>query len=326
LSFHALPFKGATTLLQGVKMVAKCPECGCTRIIHDRESGEAVCASCGLVIEEWSYDRGPEWRSLDPEGYGEKSRAGMPEQLSIHDKGLATMIDSSGEDAQGKKLPSSTYFQMKRLRKWHIRSRVQSSAERNLSQAMAELDRLCEQMRIPHSVKEEAAYVYRKAFEKGLVRGREINALVPASLYASCRRAGLPRTIQEVAAASLVEEKAVRRSYRLILMELDLQVPLSDPIAYTSKIASTLNISGKSQGLAVEILKLAKERRVSLGSHPAAMAAAALYIACELNEEAKNQADISYAAGITDVTLRNNIKRLKGCLKPISGERVEPKS
>jgi len=307
-------------------MVVKCPECGCTQIIHDRESGESVCACCGLVIEEWSYDRGPEWRSLDPEGNEEKSRAGMPTQLSIHDKGLATVIDSSGEDAQGKKLPSSTYFQMKCLRKWHIRSRVQSSAERNLSQAMAELDRLCEQMRIPHSIKEEAAYVYRKAFEKGLVRGREINALVPASLYASCRRAGLPRTIQEVAAASLVEEKAVRRSYRLILMELDLQVPLSDPVAYISRITSALNISGESQGLAVELLKLAKEKRVSPGRHPEAMAAAALYIACELNEEAKNQADISYAAGITDVTLRNNIKRLKGCLKPISGERVEPKS
>jgi transcription initiation factor TFIIB len=291
-------------------MVAKCPECGCTRIIHDRESGEAVCASCGLVIEEWSYDRGPEWRSLDPEGYEEKSRAGMPEQLSIHDKDLATVIDSSGEDAQGKKLPSSTYLQMKRLRKWHIRSRVQSSAERNLSQAMAELDRLCEQMRIPHSVKEEAAYVYRKAFEKGLVKGREINALVPASLYASCRRAGLPRTIQEVAAASLVEEKAVRRSYRLILRELDLQVPLSDPIAYVSKITSTLNISGKSQGLAVEILKLAKERRVLVGSHPVSMAAVALYTACKLNGEAKNQADIAHAAGITEVTLRNRCNEL----------------
>jgi transcription initiation factor TFIIB len=175
---------------------------------------------------------------------------------------------------------------------------------------MGELDRLCEQMRIPHSVKEEAAYVYRKAFEKGLVRGREINALVPAPLYASCRRAGLPRTIQEVAAASLVEEKAVTRSYRLILMELDLQVPLSDPVAYTSKITSALNISGKSQGLAVEILKLAKERRVSLGSHPAAMAAATLYIACKLNGEAKNQADIAYAAGITEVTLRNRCNEL----------------
>jgi len=309
-------------------MVVKCPECGSTRIVHDQENGEAACADCGLVVEERGFDGRPEWRSLNPEDRVEKSRVGLPARLSIHDKGLATAIDPSGEDAQGKKLPPSTRFQMKRLRKWHVRFRVGSSAERSLSQAMVELDRLCGKLSVPDHVKEEAAYVYRKAFEKGLVRGREINALVPASLYASCRRAGLPRTIGEVAAASLVEGKVVARCYRLILKELGLQVPPLDPFAYVSKVASAARVSGASEGLAAEILRLARERRLLTGCHPAAAAAAALYAACRLNGEKRSQADLAYAAGITEVTLRNCLNRLDGCfnlrLRRKRGGRVEP--
>ncbi|MEF8821678.1 MAG: TFIIB-type zinc ribbon-containing protein, partial [Halovenus sp.] len=54
-----------------------CPECG-GNVVVDDEHGETVCTDCGLVIEEDSVDRGPEWRAFDAKEKDEKSRVGAP--------------------------------------------------------------------------------------------------------------------------------------------------------------------------------------------------------------------------------------------------------
>ena len=119
-------------------------------------------------------DKGPEWRAFTQQEKTSRSRVGMPTSYSIHDKGLSTTISQVDRDAFGRKLPQSTRLQMWRLRKWQIRSRVHSSIDRNLSQAMSELDRLSGKINISPSIKEKAALIYRKALDKGLVRGRSI--------------------------------------------------------------------------------------------------------------------------------------------------------
>ena len=144
---------------------------------------------------------------------------------------------------------------MWRLRKWQIRSRVHSSIDRNLSQAMGELERLSSRISISPPIKEKAAVIYRKALDKGLVRGRSINAIAAASLYAACRQSRSPRTIREISEASLVDKKDVARCYRLLLQELDFHMPVADPMTYLSKIAEKTRISGKTQGTAIGILR-----------------------------------------------------------------------
>ena len=292
-------------------MVDKCPECGSTNLIHDYDTGETVCGECGLVIQDVMIDKGPEWRAFTQEEKESRSRVGMPTSYSVHDKGLSTAIGRVDRDAFGRKLPLSTRLQMWRLKKWQIRSRVHSSIDRNLAQAMAELDRLSDKVAIPSSVKEKAAVIYRKALDKGLVRGRSIAAIAAASLYVACRLTGTPRNLREIAEASLVSRKDVARCYRLLLRELDIKMPIADPLTYLSKIAERSNVSGHTQALAVKILQEAKEKHVSAGKDPMGLAAAALYIACMQANEKKTQKDIADAAGVTEVTVRNRYKTLK---------------
>jgi len=184
-----------------------------------------------------------------------------------------------------------------------------------LAQAMTELDRLSDKTYLPRPVKEKAAVIYRKALDKGLVRGRSIAAISTAALYAACRRSGTPRTLREIAEASLVEKKDVARCYRLLLRELDVQMPIADPLTYVSKIAERTEISGKTQGLAIQILREAKRRRAAAGKDPTGLAAAALYIACLQSDEKKTQKEIAEAAGVTEVTVRNRYKSLKTQLR-----------
>jgi len=288
-----------------------CPECASKNLVHDYDSGETICGDCGLVLYEQMLDKGPEWRAFTQQEKASRSRVGMPTSYSIHDKGLSTTISQVDRDAFGRKLPLSTRLQMWRLRKWQIRSRVHSSSDRNLAQAMSELDRLSGQVNISPPIKEKAAVVYRKALDKGLVRGRSISAIAAASLYAACRKSGTSRTLREIAEASLVNKKDVARCYRLLLKELDFHMPIADPLTYVSKIAEKNGITGKTQGAAIQILREARQKRFAAGKDPMGMAAAALYIACLQNSEKITQKDIAEASGVTEVTVRNRYKALK---------------
>jgi transcription initiation factor TFIIB len=292
------------------RLAEKCPECASKNLIHDYDTGETICGACGLVLYQQMLDKGPEWRAFTQQEKASRSRVGVPTSYSVHDKGLSTSISQVDKDAFGRKLPLATRLQMWRLRKWQIRSRVHSSIDRNLAQAMSELDRLTSQVNISSQTKEKAAVIYRKALDKGLVRGRTINSIAAAALYAACRKSGTPRTLREIAEASLVDRKDVARCYRLLLQELEFHMPLADPLTYVSKIAEKNEISGKAQGSAIAILREARRTRVSSGKDPMGLAAAALYIACLQHNERKTQKDIAEAAGVTEVTVRNRYKAL----------------
>jgi transcription initiation factor TFIIB len=296
-------------------LLDKCPECGSVNLIHDYDTSETVCSDCGLVLYGQIMDKGPEWRAFTQEEKVSRSRVGMPTSYSVHDKGLSTVISQVDRDAFGRKLPLATRLQMWRLRKWQIRSRAHSSVDRNLAQAMGELDRLSDKVYIPRPIKENAAVIYRKALDKNLVRGRSIKAIMAAAVYAACRESGTPRALHEIAEASLVDKKDVARCYRLLLRALDMHMPIADPLTHISKIAERTGISGKTQGIAIQILREARKKRAVAGKDPMGLAAAALYIACLQNNEKKTQKCIAKAAGVTEVTVRNRYKTLKRQLK-----------
>ena len=132
--------------------LTNCPECNSKDLIEDYDQGEIVCHECGLVITEQTLNQGPEWRAFTQEERNSRGRVGVPISFSVHDKGLSTVIDRVNRDAYGRQLPLNTRLEMLRLRKWQIRTRIHSSVDRNLAQAMAELDRLTDRLHIPNSV------------------------------------------------------------------------------------------------------------------------------------------------------------------------------
>ena len=186
---------------------------------------------------------------------------------------------------------------------------------------MGELERLSSKIDISPPIKEKAALLYRKALDKGLVRGRSINAVAAAALYAACRKSGSPKTLREISKVSLVSKKDVSRCYRLLLQELDFHIPISDPMTYLSRIAEKTGISGRTQGAATAILRMARQKRVSTGKDPIGLAAAALYIACLQNSEKETQRNIAEAAGVTEVTVRNRYKDLTKKLHLVTPDR-----
>ena len=290
---------------------AKCPRCGKGNVLTDNNTGENFCGKCGFVLTDQAVELGPEWRSFSKEEHDGRSRAGVPTSLAMHDMGFATIIGPADSDATGKPLSASMKSTIERLRTWDSRSQVHEPVDRNFRQAFSELDRLKDKLVVGDAVIEKAAYIYRKALEKGLVRGRSISALIASALYAACRDTETPRTLKDVANSSNIKRKDIARCYRLLLRELNLKMPVVDPVKCVARIASKASLSEKTKRDATKILKRAEEIKISAGKDPMGLAAAALYVACVTNGESKTQRDVAEAAGVTEVTIRNRYKGLK---------------
>ena len=288
-----------------------CARCGKNVMLTDKVTGERFCGKCGYVVSEKLNDSGPEWRSFSNDAGTDPTRTGAPTSLTMHDMGLATIISPINKDSSGKPLSTSMRSTIERLRTWDSRSQVHEPVDRNFRQAFSELSRLKDKLTISTAVLEKAAYIYRKALQKGLVRGRSISALIAAALYAACRDTETPRTLNDVGQAANIKRKDIARCYRLLLRELDLKMPVVNSIQCISRIASKIGISEKTRRSAILVLKEAQDSHESAGKDPMGLAASALYLSCVKNGEDLTQRDIAEAANVTEVTIRNRYKSLK---------------
>jgi len=269
-----------------------------------------VCRNCGFVLDENMIDHGPEWRAFDSEQREKRARTGAPMSYTIHDKGLSTIIGWKNRDSYGKAIPTRNRAQIYRLRKWARRIRISNATERSLAIAFSELDRMASSMGLPRTVRETAAMIYRKAALKKLVRGRSIEGVITAALYAACRQCHVPRTLDEISSVAHISKKEIGRTYRYVSRELGLKLLPTSPEDYISRFCSELKLSGDVRAKTVAILRDAADRELTSGRGPSGMAAASLYIASVLCGERRTQREVADVAGVTEVTIRNRYKEI----------------
>ena len=161
--------------------------------------------------------------------------------------GLSTVINPQNRDATGKPLSSSMKSTIERLRTWDNRSRTYQSSNKNFRQAFSELDKLKDKLTVGDPVVEKAAYIYRKALRKawpGAVRS--LHSLHLHSM-AACRFTETPRTLKDVGHASNIKRKDIARCYRLLLRELDLKMPIVDPVGVSQELQAELTCLKKQK-------------------------------------------------------------------------------
>jgi transcription initiation factor TFIIB len=299
-----------------------CSTCGKGQtVITDPESGEIICSNCGTVISDKTEETKPEWRNFTDNQPKDKRRTGNPLSLARHDMGLYTIIGKTDKDAKGQKLDASIRSTMGRLRTWDYRTQEHTSTDRNLSQAFNHLDRLKDKLSLSDSVVEKAAYIYRKAQQRKLVRGREIHSVLAATVYIACREMGTPRTLKDIAEISNIKRKDITRNYRRLVIELDLKIPIVEPMKCITRIANKVDVSQKTKLKAMDLMSdVTKRGGISAGKNPMGLAATVLYLSSTITgeKEEKNnnitQAMFAKAAGVTEVTIRNISKGLRNYL------------
>jgi transcription initiation factor TFIIB len=199
---------------------------------------------------------------------------------------------------------------MQRLRTWNERFRTRDSKERNLKQALGEIDRMASALGLPNNVRETASVIYRRALDENLLPGRSIEGVSTAALYAAARQAGTPRSLDELTKVSRVEKDEIARTYRYVVRELNLEIQPADPVSYVPRFASDLGLSDEAERRARALLVTAKQEGIHSGKSPVGLAAAAVYAAALLTNEKVTQNEVSEVADISEVTIRNRYHEL----------------
>lgn len=286
-----------------------CPHCD-SHVEVDPKRGETVCTECGTIVAEDTIDHGPEWTAYTTRERDECSRVGQPTTVTLHDRGLSTVISADNRDAYGKQLSARKRSQMRRLRTWDERYRTRNSKERNLKQAFGEINRMTSALGLPKSVRETASVIYRRALAENLVIGRSIEGIATSAVYAAARQEGIPRTLDEITTVARVERQRTARAYRVISDELDLAIEPADPTSYLPRFASELDCSEGVHRQAHDILETVAGTTYMSGKHPAGLAAAALYASACIDGEKLTQREISNVADITRMTIRTHYRAL----------------
>jgi transcription initiation factor TFIIB len=283
-----------------------CSVCRSEVVVTDHECGEVICSRCGVVVDRLESPATQEWRSFSIDDFYRRSRAGGATSLARYNKGLLTTI-GNGRDTKEKGL------NFDRIRVWDFR--IQTANDRSLKQALPALDHLKESLALPDTIVEKSAYFYRKAARINLIKGRTVSSILGASVYLACRELETPRTLNEVSSAINVPRKKISRDYRLLVHTFDPKIPAIDHVRCITRIANKVGLSEKTKRVAVNIMRQVIAMQVSAGKGPMGIAATVLYIACLQAGEMKTQKELSIAAGVTEVTIRNRYSELKKYLQ-----------
>lgn len=292
----------------------KCNRCGKSNMITDSEIGELICGTCGVIVEDKMEYGGTESRNFIDRGT-DNSRTGDGTSLRRHDRGLSTIINPLNKDSTGKQISSFMKNTIGRLRIWDSRTQTHKTSDKNLRSAFNELSRLQDKLFLSDIIIEKTAYIYRKAIEKNLSRGRSMSALIAASLYAACRDAEAPRTLVDMAEASNVRIRDIARCYRTLVKELDLKIPSINAVQCVIRIGNNLGIAEKTKRYAIKLINQYQQSGDMAGKSPIGIAASVIYLANIKMNESFSQKTVADAANISEVTIRNRSDRIKKILE-----------
>ncbi|AIF84296.1 Transcription initiation factor IIB (TFIIB) [Candidatus Nitrososphaera evergladensis SR1] len=266
-----------------------------------------------------------EWRDFGSESE-KRIRTGRHTSLARHDMGLSTTIGKTNRDASGRLIDAENRHMIDRLRVWDHRIQLGAPSERGLTKAFDELNRTRVKLSLSETMVEKAAYLYRKAYERKLVRGRSISSLLGACIYLACRELDTPITLKDITAAGNIKRRDVSRSYRLLLTELDIKVPLVDPMRCVAKIANKAQLNERILRQALSLMRDVAGTGVQVGKAPMCFAATVLYIACRKSGSNITQRNIAEAAGVTEVSIRNRVREFTKGLDSIDTTTAVPSS
>lgn len=287
-----------------------CPSCR-GNIILDYEKNEKICSNCGIIVNAFH-------------GFDELNRKEFfsnvenfelePTSQMMYNMGLPTIIDKKNVDASGKQI--SSHPEMERLRRLNRFIISNDSKTRNLSKASREIQRITEILGLSSLIAERANYIYKKALNQKLIRGRSITGIVAATICIACKDMGVPIMLEKM--EDIMEncnKKSIMRYYKLLLKQMKINVAVPIPAQHISRIATRAKLSGKAERKAFEILSIIEGEPSLSGKKPVSLAAAALYLSSLHTNERITQLRIAIAAELTTITIRKRYLEILDILK-----------
>ena len=276
-------------------------------IIYDYEKGEKLCRSCGMIVQDKIYDA-----ELDTDFYRGRSDSNtvLPHSIILNDKGMSTAIADYDTST------SRRFSNRKEHNKIEFLNKIVSCSnqKRNLKIVIDLLNRIKDKLSLNSFCIEEALSYYKKALEKGLIKGRSIKEMIVSCVYLVCKKINIPRTLSEIAQIVEADEIFAARCYRLLMRELKITHVQFKPAIFIRKIADEAKISERTARESIDMLLAIQNENIFSGKNSLSIAAAILYITCRKHKQKISQARIASAANINIMTLRKRLSEVRSII------------
>jgi transcription initiation factor TFIIB len=276
-------------------------------IIYDYEKGEKLCRSCGMIVQDKIYDA-----ELDTDFYRGRSDSNtvLPHSIILNDKGMSTAIADYDTST------SKRFSNRKEHNKIEFLNKIVSCSnqKRNLKIVIDLLNRIKDKLSLNSFCIEEALSYYKKALEKGLIKGRSIKEMIVSCVYLVCKKINIPRTLSEIAQIVEADEIFAARCYRLLMRELKITHVQFKPAIFIRKIADEAEISERTARESIDMLLAIQNENIFSGKNSLSIAAAILYITCRKHKQKISQARIASAANINIMTLRKRLSEVRSII------------
>lgn len=298
-----------------------CPDCNKPTITHGLNIWE--CEKCGSLVDSL-IDQSAEWRIYQDGIKSDTVRCSTVINELLPQSSKGTIILSK----------SNSNYNMRRTQKVHSWSAM-TYKERCLNDIFQDISLRSLNGCILQNVTKLAHEYYKTVSELYVARGTMRKGLVAACLFMACKKQGVPRTCQEIAAIFQIDDKCVTRGNKKF-SEL-WNMAGKDHISYKSDDQSSnylprfcSELNPDSDNLLIvskQISTLCKKNSILTSNTPISIAAASIYMATIiLNIESHIlKSDIAKVANTSQVTIGKCYKELLKFQKTIySDSKIKP--
>ncbi|CAH0594115.1 unnamed protein product [Chrysodeixis includens] len=260
----------------------KCKHCGSSDIEVDPARGDAVCTSCGSVLEDNIIVAEIEFQE---NAHGGASTIGQ--FVSAESKGGATGFGRAFNAGIG-----------------------QESREVTLRKAREGITALCQQLRLNQQCIDIACNFYKMALSRHLTIGRPSGHTQAACVYMTCRTEGTAHLLIDVSDAVPIDCYQLGRTYFKLSRALCINIPPTDPCLYILRFSSQLQFGEKSHEVSMTALRLVQRMKrdsIHSGRRPSGICGAALLIAARLHEFNRTPSDVVRIVKVHESTLRKRL-------------------
>ncbi|XP_025104657.1 transcription factor IIIB 90 kDa subunit-like [Pomacea canaliculata] len=258
-----------------------CQHCGCNEIDIDPSRGDAVCTSCGSVLED---------QIIVSEVQFQENAAGGASVIGQFVSNDGTKSHSFG----------GTFS--------HGIGRESRAV--TLQNGKRKIQEIGAQLRLNQHCMDTAFNFYKMAVTKRLTRGRKITHVIATCLYLVCRTEGTPHMLLDFSDVLQVNVYMLGKTFLHISKELCLNIPAIDPCLYVPRFAHKLQFGEKTHEVSMTALRLvARMKRdwMHTGRRPSGLCGAALLVAARMHDFARSVKEIIKVVKVCEATIRKRL-------------------
>ena len=264
----------------GSKKSLKCDSCGSTEIDIDPSRADAVCTSCGNVLESSIIVSDIQF---EENAHGGTSAIGTFVSAETKGGGFSgSSVGGGGIGGYGGIGRGSSGIGSH----LHSAGLGRESREITLRNARKKIEALAHQLSLRRDRIDMAFHFFKLALARHLTRGRKSTHVIAACVYITCRTEGTSHMLIDFSDVLQIDVYELGRTYLRLSQALHINIPAMDPCLYVMRFAHKLEFNEKTHDVSMTALRLVSRMKkdwMHFGRRPSGLCGAALLIAARLH-------------------------------------------